>query len=90
MIAVSQNISAHGILLLTESPIAERSRLQLAILVGPPGSSKATLLLANGKVVRAEPRSASGFEVAVCCTRPFRMTSGGTSGIDQPRRGNSF
>lgn len=78
IIALSENISAHGILLLTETLIPEGTRLRLAILVGPPGSLKATRLLANGKVLRTQRRWSGGFVTAVCCNRPFRMVNEST------------
>ncbi len=78
IIALSENISAHGILLLTETPIPEGTRLRLAILVEPPGSLKATRLLANGRVLRTQRRWRSGFVTAISCNRPFRMANPST------------
>jgi len=75
IIGLSENISAHGALLLTETPLAEDARLRLAIVVGPPGSSKVTRLSASGKVLRVERRATGGFAIAVWCNRPFRMMS---------------
>lgn len=68
---LSENISAHGVLLLTDAPLLEDARLSLAIVVGALGSSKVTRLLANGKVVRVERRSTGGFAIAFWCRRPF-------------------
>jgi hypothetical protein len=78
IIAMSENISAHGILLLTETPIPEGIRLRLAILVEPPGSLRATRLLANGRVLRTQRRSRSSFVTAILCNRPFRMANPST------------
>ncbi len=75
--ALSENISAHGILLHIVTPIPQQTWLRLTIVVKPTEVSNATRLVAAGRVVRVERCPSSGFLVAVYCTRPFRMVEVG-------------
>jgi len=72
--ALSENVSAHVILLRAEAPIPEKTRLSLAIVVKPASSTKATRLADIERVLRAERYRTNGFVMAVWCSRPFRMT----------------
>jgi hypothetical protein len=80
IIAFSENISAHGILLRVTKPIPKETWLRLAIVVKPATATKPTRLVAAGRVLRAERGASNDFLIAICCTRPFRML--GASGDD--------
>lgn len=73
--ALSENISAHGILLRAGVPIAEGTMLRMTINVKAAKASKTTRLLNAGRVLRVTPCRAGGFLIAVWCVRPFRMDS---------------
>jgi len=71
--ALSENISAHGILLRAGVPIAEGTMLRMVITVKVSGGSKTSRLLNAGRVLRVTPCRTSGFLIAIRCVRPFRM-----------------
>ncbi len=71
--ALSENISAHGILLRAGVSIAEGTMLRMTINVKGEKASKITRLLNAGRVLRVTPCRTSGFLIAVRCVRPFRM-----------------
>lgn len=70
---LSENISAHGILLRSAVSIAEGTILRMIVTVKPAKASKTARLLNAGRVLRVTPCRASGFLIAVRCVRPFRM-----------------
>jgi PilZ domain-containing protein len=77
--AVSENISAHGILLSTETAIPEGSNIKLLVALRSPTPSRNTYLTAAGRVLRLERRGSGGFIMAVCCDeRPFQATRYGS------------
>ena len=77
--AISENISAHGILLSTEAPIPEGSNIKLLVALRSPTPSRNTYLTAAGRVLRLERRDSGGFAMAVCCDeRPFQATRYGS------------
>ena len=71
--ALSENISAHGILLRSGVSIAEGTMLRMVVTAKPAEASKATRLVNAGRVLRVTPCRSSGFLIAVRCVRPFRM-----------------
>jgi hypothetical protein len=73
--AVSENISAHGILLWAEAAIPAGTDIKLVVVVRSVVPPRNTYLTAAGKVLRLEKRDSSSFGVAVCCDEhPFQMT----------------
>jgi hypothetical protein len=76
IMAVSENISSHGILLSSEAAIPEGTSIKLMVALRHPSARGNTHLTAAGKVLRLE-RGANRFAVAVCCDeRPFKTTHG--------------
>ena len=71
----SENISLGGILLSSAFLIPEGSTVELVVRVAHiphPGS----FLTARGKVLRAQPKAAGNFAVAVECECPFNLMRG--------------
>jgi len=76
IIAVSENISSHGILLSSEAAIPEGTSIKLMVALRRPSPWGNTHLTAAGRVLRLERRGSGGFAVAVCCDeRPFKTSS---------------
>ena len=71
--AESQNISVHGILLRSGVPIAEGSRVNLAVALKPVAVAGELALTAAGNVLRVRSDAPGQFAVAVSCDRPFRL-----------------
>lgn len=66
--AVSQNISASGILLKAAVPIPCRSRVSLSIAIQEDHMLRRVQLAAEGEVVRLDPtESGTGFLIAIRC-----------------------
>jgi PilZ domain len=69
--AQSQNISSRGILLTTDTPIQNHSRVDLSVYL----PLQAGIGLSNvGEVVRVEQRKSGGFAIAVSCEQHFRLS----------------
>jgi hypothetical protein len=70
--ALSNNISAAGILLETESAIPRHCGVSFIMTVMEHNIIGFTQILVEGEVVRVEPRtSGPGFAIAVSCERPL-------------------
>ena len=79
IMAVSENISSHGILLSSDAAIPEGTGIELMVALRRPSPWGNTHLTAVGRVVRLEPRGLGSFAVAVCCNeRPFKTTQQGS------------
>jgi PilZ domain len=68
--AITENVSAHGALLQseTEMPVGARAEITLLLPEGPP-------LKASGRILRAERSHEGGpYLVAMHCNVPFRLT----------------
>ena len=79
IMAVSENISTHGILLSSEAAIPEGTSIELMVALRRPPPWGNTHLTAAGKVLRLERRGSGGFALAVCCDeRPFKTTHHGS------------
>jgi hypothetical protein len=79
IMAVSENISSHGILLSAEAAIPEGTSIKLMVALRSSSPSRNTYLTAAGKVLRLERRDAGSFAMAVCCDeRPFQTTHHGS------------
>ena len=73
--AMSENISVHGVLLATQSPICEGTDVQLTVTFAPVTSSRTVRFVATGRVLRLQRRSTGGFAVAVSCAEhPFTLS----------------
>ena len=90
IMAVSENISCHGILLFADAAIPEGTSIELMVALRSPSPWGNTHLTAAGRVLRVERRGSGSFAVAVCCDeRPFKTTHHGSpklSGISLPRK----
>ena len=76
IMATSENISTHGILLSSEAAIPEGTSVELTVALQRPSQWGNTHLTAAGRVLRLERRGSGGFAVAVCCDeRPFKTSS---------------
>jgi hypothetical protein len=79
IMAVSENISSHGILLSSKAAIPEGTSIELMVALRSPSPWGNTHLTATGKVLRLERRGSGSFAVAVCCDeRPFKTTHHGS------------
>ena len=75
---LSENISLHGVLVATKSPIREGTEVKIVITLPRAESSRNARLEASGRVLRSEQRESNTFAVAVfCAEHPFRFTSAG-------------
>jgi hypothetical protein len=75
---LSENISMHGVLVATKSPIREGTEVKIVITLPRAQRSRNARLEASGKVLRSEQRESNTFAVAVfCAEHPFRFTSAG-------------
>ena len=75
---LSENISMHGVLVATKSPIREGTEVKIVITLPRAESSRNVRLEASGRVLRSEQRESNAFAVAVfCAEHPFRFTSAG-------------
>ena len=75
---LSENISMHGVLVSTKSPIREGTQVKIVITLPRAQSSRKARLEASGTVLRSEQRESDNFAVAVfCAEHPFRFTSAG-------------
>jgi hypothetical protein len=72
---VSENISVHGVLLSTQSPICEGTEVELIVTFAPVTSSRTVRFAASGRVLRLEQRKTGTFAVAVSCAEhPFTLS----------------
>jgi hypothetical protein len=84
IMAVSENISSHGILLSSEAAIPEGTSIKLMVALRHPSARGNTHLTATGRVLRMERRGSRGFAVAVCCDeRPFKTTHHGSPKLSE-------
>ena len=84
IMAVSENISSHGILLSSEAAIPEGTSIELMVALRHPSARGNTHLTATGRVLRMERRGSRGFAVAVCCDeRPFKTTHHGSPKLSE-------
>jgi PilZ domain len=75
---LSENISLHGVLVATKSPIREGTEVELVITLPRAQTVRNARLEASGRVLRSEQRESNTFAVAVfCAEHPFRFTSAG-------------
>jgi PilZ domain-containing protein len=75
---LSENISMHGILVSTKSPIREGTQVKIVITLPRAQSVRNARLEASGTVLRSEQRESNTFAVAVSCAEhPFRFMSAG-------------
>ena len=82
LLAVSRNISVHGILLRTQSPLPQDAPLTLRVAL-QSGAARDVYLTASGKVVRFAKHSAEGYIIAVRCDeRPFRVSMSRAAALD--------
>lgn len=73
LVAESENISLHGILLRAGVAIARGSRVRLAVGLKPLVPRAKLSLTAAGRVLRVVPDTSGNFIMAVKCERPFRI-----------------
>jgi hypothetical protein len=86
IMAVSENISSHGILLSAEAAIPEGTSIKLMVALHSTIPSRSTYLTAAGRVLRLEPRGPGSFAMAVCCDeRPFQTTHHGSPKLSECR-----
>jgi hypothetical protein len=86
IMAVSENISSHGILLSAEAAIPEGTSIKLMVALRSPSTSRSTYLIAAGKVLRLEQRGSGSFAMAVSCDeRPFQTTRHGSPRLSECR-----
>jgi PilZ domain-containing protein len=73
--AVSENISVHGVLLATESPICEGTEVDVEVTFAPQTNPRTVRFTASGRVLRLEQRDAGSFAIAVSCAEhPFQLS----------------
>jgi hypothetical protein len=86
IMAMSENISSHGILLSAEAAIPEGTSIKLMVALRSSSPSRNTYLTAAGRVLRLERRGTGNFSVAVCCDeRPFQTTHHGSPKLSECR-----
>jgi hypothetical protein len=70
LVAITENVSAHGALLESESPVPVGAKAEVTLLLpeGPP-------LKGSGEILRAEQSMEGGpYLLAMRCDVPFRIT----------------
>ena len=86
IMAVSENISSHGILLSSEAAIPEGTSIKLMVELRSPSPWGNTQLTGAGRVLRLERRGSDSFAVAVCCDeRPFKTAHHGSPKLSDCR-----
>jgi len=72
----TENVSLVGVLVTTEIPIPEDTRVDLALILVPPSTPPYPLRLLNtGSVVRVETRPDGNVCIAIECDRAFEFVT---------------